>query len=261
MQRARVSPRGERVGGAGMGLRGGRVLFGQGIPSRGHGPNPFGMGGRQVDGFRPILSQVVEFPCAAGAGRHDFPVAFPQGSIAFMLPPEGFPLQIGVLGEGGHQAQTGRLGHFRGMILFGPVASGQLKNRGDQIDEMARGLSQGAALSDALRPVSDEGGGDSAFVHPGLVTTERRVRQRRPSRSDAQEGGSGAAQGIRVVTVAPHHDLGAGAVVREEDQQCVFKMAHGLELAADPADLLIHPVHHGGVDRHLVGLELALARG
>ena len=58
------------------------------------------MFGGQIDRFRPIRTEVVEFPCAVYAGCHDFPVTLPKGSVALMLPPEGFSLQIGVLSKG-----------------------------------------------------------------------------------------------------------------------------------------------------------------
>ena len=217
--------------------------------------------GGQIDGFRPIWTEVVKFPCAVCAGCHDFPVTLPKGSVALMLPPEGFSLQIGVLSKGSDEAEPRRLRHFRGTVLFWPVPSGQFQNRGDQIDEMARRLSQRAVVGDALRPMSDEWSSNAPFMHPGLVTAERRVGQRGPTWADAEKRSTGSAQGIGMMSVAAHHHLCAGTIVRKEQNQRVLEVAHGLELADDPADFLIHPIHHGRVDRHLVGLKTALAAG
>jgi len=63
------------------------------------------------------------------------------------------------------------------------------------------------------------------------------------------------------MTVAAHHHLGTRAVVGREEDQRVFNGAHRLELRDHAADLLIHAVHHRGVDRHLRGLKLALSAG
>ncbi len=147
------------------------------------------------------------------------------------------------------------------MVLFWPVPSGQFQNRGDQIDEMARRLSQRAVVGDALRPMGDEWSGNAPFMHPGLVTAERRVRQRGPTWADTEKRSTGSAQGIGMMSVAAHHDLCAGTIVRKEQNQRVVEVTHGLELVDDPADFLIHPIHHGRMDRHLVGLKTALAAG
>ena len=248
-------------GSVGAGLCRGRMRRRHGLPSRGHGQNLFRMFGGQIDRFRPILTEVVEFPSVVRAGGHDLPIPLSKGSITLMLPPEGFPLQIGVLSKGPDQAEAGRLRHFGGVILFWPVSSGQFQNRGDQINEMAWRLSQRAPLADAPWPVHDEWRGDAPFVHPGLVTAERCVGQRGPTRADAEKRRPGSAQGIGLMSVAAHHHLRASAIIRKEQQQRVVEVAHGLELADDPADFLIHPIHHGCVDRHFVGLKTALAAG
>ena len=243
------------------GLGRGRMRCRHGLPPRGHGQNPVRMLGGQINRFRPILTEVVEFPSAVYAGCHDLPIPLSKGSVALMLPPEGFPLQIGVLSKGSDEAEPRRLRHFRGMILFWPVSSGQFQNRGDQINEMARRLSQRAPLADTPWPVHDEWRGDAPFVHPGLVTAERCVGQRRPTRADAEKRRPGSAQGIGLMSVAAHHHLCAGTIVRKEQNQRVLEVAHGLELLDDSADFLIHPIHHGCVDRHFVSLETALAAG
>ena len=126
---------------------------------------------------------------------------------------------------------------------------------------MAWRLSQRAPLADTPWPVHDEWRGDAPFVRPSLVTAERCVGQRRPTWADAEKRRPGPAQGIGLMSVTAHHHLGAGTIIRKEQQQRVVEVAHGLELADDPADFLIHPIHHGRVDRHFVGLKTALAAG
>ena len=212
----------------GAGLCRGRMRCRHGLPPRGHGQNPVRMLGGQVDRFRPILTEIVELPSAVRAGGHDLPIPLSKGSITLMLPPEGFPLQVGVLSKGPDQAEAGRLRHFGGVILFWPVSSGQFQNRWDQINEMARRLSQRAPLADTSWPVHDERRGDAPFVRPGLVTAERCVGQRRPTWADAEKRRPGSAQGIGLMSVTAHHHLGASAIVRKEQEQRVVEVAHGL---------------------------------
>lgn len=64
-----------------------------------------------------------------------------------------------------------------------------------------------------------------------------------------------------IVAAAPDDLLGAGAVVGGEDDQGVLQRPHHLDLVQDPADLLVHPVDHRGVDRHLCGLKGLLFPG
>ena len=260
-QRGGMFPLWKQRGCGGAGLRRGRMRCRHGLPPRGHGQNLFRMFGGQIDGFSPIRTKVVEFPSAVYAGCHDLPFTLSKGSVALMVPPEGFSLQIGILIKAPDEAETRRLRHFRGMVLFWPVPSGQFQNRGDQIDEMARRLSQRAVVGDALRPMGDEWSGNAPFMHPGLVTAERRVRQRGPTWADAEKRSTGSAQGVGMMSVAAHHHLCAGTIVRKEQNQRVLEVAHGLELADDPADFLIHSIHHGRMDRHFVGLKTALAAG
>ena len=212
-KRAGVFPLAKQRGCAAAGLRRGHMRCRHGLPPRGHGLKTFRMPRGQIDRFRPILNKVVEFPWAIRAGGHDLPVSLTKGPVALMLPPKGFPLQIGVVSKGSHKAEPGWLGHFRGMILFWPVSSGQFQNRGDQIDEMARRLSQRALLGYALRPMGDEWRGDTPLMYPGLVTAEWRVCQRRPTGANAEKRRSGSANGIGLMSVTTHHHLGAGAIV------------------------------------------------
>ncbi|OQC18699.1 MAG: hypothetical protein BWX70_03432 [Verrucomicrobia bacterium ADurb.Bin070] len=62
------------------------------------------------------------------------------------------------------------------------------------------------------------------------------------------------------MAVAAHHDLGAGAVVRGEQDERVLEGAHRAELRQHAPDLAVHAVDHRGVNRHLVGLKGALFR-
>jgi hypothetical protein len=52
----------------------------------------------------------------------------------------------------------------------------------------------------------------------------------------------------------PTLDAGAfGAVVRQEKNECVFKIAVSLERVDHDSKLVIEIVHHGGIDLHLAG--------
>ena len=65
----------------------------------------------------------------------------------------------------------------------------------------------------------------------------------------------------RIVHVAADDLLGAGAVVRDEENQRVLEGAHRLDLVEHAADLPVHAVDHRGVDRHLGRLESLLLLG
>ena len=109
--------------------------------------------------------------------------------------------------------------------------------------------------------MNDQRRRNPALVDPCLVPAKRRVRGRRPPRAETQVRGGRAGCGSRVVAVVTHHDLGAGPVVGEEQNQRVVEGIHRAELLKHATDLAIHPVDHRGVDRHLRGLKLSLLVG
>ena len=62
------------------------------------------------------------------------------------------------------------------------------------------------------------------------------------------------------MSITAHHNLRAGAVVRQEQDECIFKDVHAPQLRDHATDFLVHSVHHGGVDGHLGCLKLSLFR-
>ena len=62
------------------------------------------------------------------------------------------------------------------------------------------------------------------------------------------------------MAVTPNHHLRARTIVGEEQNQGVFRCTHGMELLQDSSYFLVHPVHHRGVNRHLIRLEASLCR-
>ena len=63
------------------------------------------------------------------------------------------------------------------------------------------------------------------------------------------------------MSVTPDHHLRTCTVVGGEQDKRVFKSAHRFELGKNPADLLVHPVDHRGVNRHFFSLKLPLRFG
>ena len=107
--------------------------------------------------------------------------------------------------------------------------------------------------ADALRPVDDQRRGDAAFVDPRLVPAERRVAQARPARPEAEERRRRCrTRHGRVVAVAADHDLGARAVVGQEEDSVLSSGCIASELVEHAADLAVHAVDHRRVDGHLV---------
>ncbi len=230
------------------------------LPERRQIVDLVGLLARQVSGFRAIGAKVVKLPRAVLPGRDDLPVARSEGPVPVMEPPERIAIDRGVSREERDQALPGWRRHGPALPGLGPSRAGGLEDRGDEVDDVAGGVPELATPSDPSRPVDDQRGSDATLVDPGLVSAERGIRQARPPRPNAEERRPGAALGARVVTVAPDHDLGAGTVVGEEEDQRVLECVHREELVEDPADLAIHPVDHRRVDRHLAGLEIALSR-
>ena len=135
------------------------------------------------------------------------------------------------------------------------------QDRRHQVDDVPRGRPEFAAGGDAGRPVDDQRGRDAALVDPRLVPAEGRVGQARPARPDAQEGRPGAALGVRVVAVPADHDLGARAVVGQEENERVGQGTRRPEVGHHPADFEVHAGDHRRVDGHFPGLKRPLVRG
>ena len=139
--------------------------------------------------------------------------------------------------------------------------AGELKHRRDHIDDMSGTVPGFATGFDAFRPGNDERGRRAAFVGPGLVASERSVASSGPTGAKTKVGRRGSQGSFRIVSVGANHDFGAGAIVREKHDHGVVPFAHGFDLIEDTSDLDIHAMNHGGMDRHLGGLEFFLFSG
>mgnify|MGYP003338792322 CR=1 FL=1 len=69
------------------------------------------------------------------------------------------------------------------------------------------------ASRDPVLPVDDQGRADAPFVNPRLVTAERRVRDARESRAEAEIRLGRARGDVRIMPPIPHHHLGTGPIV------------------------------------------------
>ena len=54
------------------------------------------------------------------------------------------------------------------------------------------------------------------------------------------------------------HELGTAAVVREKENKAVVEEAVLFEALEHPADVLVHAIDHGGIDRHAGGFPIAM---
>jgi len=84
-------------------------------------------------------------------------------------------------------------------------------------------VAQFATRREALRPMYDQGCGNAAFMHPGFMQAERGVRRARPTGPDAQESFRRTWRGRLIVPFAANDLLGAGTVIRHEEDQRVFE--------------------------------------
>ena len=84
---------------------------------------------------------------------------------------------------------------------------------------------------------------------------------RRPAGPEAQVRRRPIPAARRIVAVAADHDLGAGPVVGQEEDQRVVERVHRPDLIDDAADLAVHAIDHRRVNRHLRRLERLLLVG
>ncbi len=135
------------------------------------------------------------------------------------------------MGEGWHEAQTrarrGRAG-LAGVLGSAAPASSRIVGTMSMTWPGSRLSSPRAAIP--FGQCDDERSRDAPFVHPGLVPPERRVRHAWTSLAPGT-GACAAEPGSRgrVVTVVPHHDLGTGSVVGQEEDQRVRQLRPSCE--------------------------------
>jgi hypothetical protein len=220
--------------------------------------------------FCAIDRKVVQLPLAT-AHAHELVRVPPHRGMTDVLPEEralgdrGF----GVPAQFRDEAVTSEGGGSRG--------SGRLGDRREDIDDVLRRVDDLACGDAAGRPRDDQGGRDTAFVHPLLVEPEGRVREVRPGAPVAREGVLGArfdvariadAHGTRVARFgrgdvrreepSDGELLGLGAVVGEEQDQRVVAHPEGVELVEDLAHATVQCHDLGGVHLHAALLPLGV---
>src|SRR5690606_24687373 len=104
-------------------------------------------------------------------------------------------------------------------------------------------------------------GGNATLVDPGLVAAKGGVAGAGKARAEAEVAAGAAGRGGGIMTAVANHDFGAGTIVGGEQDERVVMGTHGLELLKDPADLAVHAINHGRVNRHLGRLKAALLLG
>ena len=97
--------------------------------------------------------------------------------------------------------------------------------------------------------MSDERGGDTAFVVVVLIAAEGGVLQEGPALTAKPIG-----VGLGGVALGPASDtsLCVAAVVAEEEDQCVIEFTALLESGHEVTNGFVHECNRGGVDRHNV---------
>ena len=133
--------------------------------------------------------------------------------------------------------------------------AGQLREGGEEVDDVAHLMSDRAGPDDA-RPGGDQRGRDAALVVEHLVLAERRVAGVGPRRVDRGVGVDAARIPLRGVVDV----LAAAAVVGQEQHQRVLLRVQLAQLVEHPPDAAVHALHHGGVDGHLA-VPARLVRG
>ena len=165
--------------------------------------------------------------------------------------------------------QTHALDRDRGAAgaTCGVRGAGGVERGRHQIDDVGGFAHDAAAVGDPRRPVDDQRGSDAPFVDPVLVEAERGVAGVGPVGAVALVARLGAWQHLRVV--ADRHraavegltwdreagppfrqNLGATAVVGQEQDQRVVETAGLLQRRDDLAYAPIHAVDLGGIDLH-----------
>src|SRR5262249_41704200 len=109
-------------------------------------------------------------------------------------------------------------------------------------------MAQLAARRNTGGPGGYQRGRDGPLRREDLRLAQRRVREVRPRRFEAEECARRAGGRRGVVAVAADELLGAGAVVAGEEDQRVLPLALLAKLVEDAADLAVHPVDHRRVD-------------
>jgi len=84
---------------------------------------------------------------------------------------------------------------------------------------MTRLVTKFTTSSEALGPMRNQKSRGAAFVEPSLVAAKGSIASCRPGRSQAKVGRGGTRCCKRVVAIRTDHDLGAHAIVGEEQDE------------------------------------------
>ena len=131
------------------------------------------------------------------------------------------------------------------------VGAREVEDGGHDVDQLGRFPVPILPCLDALGPMHEEGGGGSPFVDEVLVETEGRVAGVGPGFTVAV--GVLLVAFLDIVEVAPsqHPAFLAAPVIGEKEYQRVVEGLRFLEVGHEFPYVLVHPVDHGCVDRHL----------
>src|SRR5208282_3380138 len=122
-----------------------------------------------------------------------------------MKPPEGIVCDGAILREKRNEAFAWRRGDRFVFPCLEALPARGFENRGNDVNNVPRRVSQFTTGSKSLRPMDDQWCRDAAFMNPRLVAAERRVGQARPARPDAEERRTGSAFGVGIMAVTPDH--------------------------------------------------------
>ena len=200
-----------------------------------------------------VCLEVVQFP---GFTRpNHFQVALPDGVGTAEVPVDflvGFALFS--LEDGEERLAERGLG-LVAQDLLGVLRSGDVPKGCGNVDDVADLV--GHPRLDDSRPMSDEGRADASLVVGRLELAVGSIACVGPTDRDRAVAFDGARRNIRGGIGL----LGACPVVGQEHDEGVVPLAQFLDLGKEPAEVLVDPVDHGGVDRHLEVLGILLFLG
>ena len=230
------------------------------LPSLGQFADLGGIRRREILGLGAVGREVVQLPRLV-LGGDELPVAHADGAVAFVSPPQVVVLHVF---RRGRRPARGSCPVGAGTAFVGLAAArapatsrivgtmsitwpGSWRSSPRAAIPLGQWTISGVAMPPSWTQV--------LWRRNGVLATVDQPGPRQ--RCEAAEPGGRR----RVVTVVADHDLRAGAVVGQEEDQRVLEGTHRAELVQHPADLAIHPVDHRGVNGHLRRLEFALLVG
>ncbi len=199
--------------------------------------------------FSAVVDEIVELPFFDFGIPCEFPVAVADGPTAGKEPIEGFFAVNGFGGGFQHAEQADAFSRKDRLALVfrGVAATAHIEESREEIDDVADLVGEGV-FGDRSRPVGDERGCGSAFVHAGFVAPEWGVLGVSPAGADVGVILFGSRDVGSVVFAA--RGFCAAAVVGEKEDQRVVGFARLFKRRKNAADVLVHVVDHRGVNFH-----------